>query len=424
LTSALAGIGGLSPTITCGWQGRLYPTAEQTRLLNLWANHARGVWNKLLGLEVAQYKKDGTFLWKRDLQKLVVAWKHEPETAWIAELPAHTTLDVCARLDKALRRMVSERKAGRKFGFPRFRKKRWGEGMMYFVNQKTRLAPDAHSVRLPKLGTVKMRGGTLPDGRLLGARAVRDGDRWLLSAQIECPRPAPMPETGARLGIDAGLRNLVTTFDGQEFERITPPRPLRKAQKRLRKAQRKLSRRKKGSARRAVQVRRVAALHRKVRLKRQDHLQKLSHRLTAKADALVIEDLDVRGITRSPFLGQLAADAAIGKLLRMVRYKADWRGRELIAAGRNWPSTQTCCRCGRLHDMPLSRRRLSCECGNSMDRDENAAVNLYWYPEEPGNRVREGATRGEIGSQAVALPSSVPVAEPRMPAPWSRDHES
>jgi putative transposase len=380
------------------------------------------VWNKLLALEVAQYAKDGTFLWKRDLQKLVVAWKHEPETAWIAELPAHATLDVCARLDTALRRMLSERKAGRLCGFPRFRKKRWGEGMVYFVNQSTRFAPDGRTVRLPKLGTVKLRGGTLPEGRLLGARAVRDGDRWLLSAQFECAQPVPLPATGARLGIDAGLRNLVTVFDGQTFERIAPPRPLRKAQKRLRLAQRKLSRRKKGSARRAVQVRRVAALHRKVRLQRHDHLHKLSHRLTAKADALVIEDLDVRGITRSPFLGQLAADAAIGNLLRLIRYKAEWRGRELIAAGRNWPSTQTCCKCGVLNDVPLSKRRLACSCGNTMDRDENASVNLYWYPEEPGNRVREGATRGEIGDQA-AMPSA-PIAEPRMLASWPSDHES
>jgi putative transposase len=390
--------------------------------MTLWANHARGVWNKLLALEVEQYAKDGTFLWKRDLQRLVVAWKHEPETAWIAELPAHATLDVCARLDKALRHMLAERKAGRRCGFPRFRKKRWGEGMVYFVNQSTRFAADARSVRLPKLGAVKLHGGKLPAGRLLGARAVRDGDRWLLSAQFDCPRPEPMAATGARLGIDAGLRNLVTIFDGEAFERVAPPRPLTRAQKRLRRAQRKLSRRKKGSARRAAQVRRVATLHRKVRLQRQDHLHKLSHRLTAKADAIVVEDLDVRGITRSPFLGRLAADAAIGNLLRMIRYKADWRGRELIAAGRNWPSTQTCCRCGTLHEMPLSKRRLSCQCGNSMDRDENAAVNLYWYPEEPGNHAREGRTRGEIGSQAVLPP--VPVAEPRIPARSPLDYES
>jgi putative transposase len=401
--------------ITRGWKARLYPNAAQRRSLDLWGNHARGIWNRLLGAVVRQYEADGTFLWKTDLQKIVVAWKGEPDTAWMAELPAHAALDVCARLDKALKRMLSERKAGRQCGFPRFKKKRWGEGSVYFVNQATRLAPDGRTAKLPKLGTMRMRGGKVPIGRLLGSRAVRDGDKWMLAAQVECVRPASLPSTGARIGIDAGLRNLVTTFDGESFDQVVAPRPLRKALRRLRKAQRRLSRRQKTSARRRAQVKRVASLHRVVRCRRLDHLHKVSHRLTAKADAIVVETLDVRGITRTKRLGRLAADAAIGTLLQFVSYKADWRGRTLIEASATFPSTSMCCRCGTMNDMPLGKRLMSCGCGNRMDRDDNAAVNLYWYPEEPGNRTRKGATRGETGDQVAGfglLPA--PVVEPRM----------
>lgn len=402
-------------TITRGWQGRLYPTKAQAASLDLWANHARGIWNRLLAAVVKQHEADGTFLWKNGLARLVVSWKREPDTAWMAELPAHAALDVCARLDQALRRMLSERKAGRQCGFPRLKKKRCGEGSVYFVNQTTKLAPSGQKVRLPKLGTVRLRGGTLPSGKLMGSRAVRDGGRWLLSAQLECAAPEPLPATGVRVGIDAGLRNIVTVFDGQDFEQVRAPRLLRKALRRLRRAQRRLSARKKGSARRRTQVRVVAELHRRVRLRRMDHLHKLSHRLTTKADVLVVEDLDVRSIARSPFLGQLADDASMGHLLRLLAYKAEWRGRQLIRADRYFPSTGTCCRCGALNDMPLSQRRQSCDCGNDMDRDENAAVNLYWYPEGPGNRGGDAPTRGETGRQAAgASPRPVPVAEPRM----------
>ncbi len=80
--------------------------------------------------------------------------------------------------------MLSERKAGRHCGFPRFKKKRWGEGGVYFVNQATTLARNGRTAKLPKLGSVRMRGGSVPEGRLLGSRAVRDGDRWLLAAPI------------------------------------------------------------------------------------------------------------------------------------------------------------------------------------------------------------------------------------------------
>jgi putative transposase len=386
--------------ITRGWQCRLYPNREQARLLGLFANHARGAWNKLLGEIVRQYEVDGTFLWKNDLQKLAVAWKHEPETAWLAELPAHTLLDVCARLDKALRRMVSERKAGRRCGFPRFKKKRWGEGTVYFVNQNTTLAPDGRTVRLPKLGKTKTRGGKAPVGRLLGSRAVRDGDRWLLSAQFECAAPVAMDETGVRIGMDAGLRNLATSYDGAGFEMVVAPRPLGKALKRLARAQRMLARRQKGSARRRAQVKRVANLHRKVRLQRLDFTHKVSHRLTAKADVIVVETLDVRGITQTKHLGRYAADAAVGMLQRFIAYKAEWRGRVLIKAPAEFPSTQMCCVCGALNDMPLSKRRMSCGCGNRMDRDENAAANLYRYPEEPGNLAHLGGTRVESSTSA------------------------
>jgi putative transposase len=371
---------------------------------------------------VRQYEADGTFLWKADLQKLAVAWKHEPETAWLAELPAHTLLDVCARLDKALRRMLSERKAGRQCGFPRFKKKRWGEGSVYFVNQNTRLDQNGRHARLPKLGIVRTRGGKPPVGRLLGSRAVRDGDRWLLSAQIECEAPEPMAATGARLGIDAGLKSLVTTFDGTGFETVKPPRPLKAALQRLAKAQRIMARRQKGSARRAAQVRRVAALHRKVRCRRLDHLHQVSHRLTAKADVLVVETLDVRAMAQMPYLGQQVADVAIGSLLRFVTYKAAWRGRELIAVPSEYPSTRTCSGCGALNDMPLTKRRYSCGCGVKLGRDENAAMNLYRYPEEPGNRASDGATRVESATAEGLAPSSR-LIETRMLGSVG-DHES
>ncbi len=191
--------------------------------------------------------------------------------------------------------------------------------------------------------------------------------------------------------------------------------PLRKALKRLRRAQRRLARRQKVSARRAAQVKRVAALHRKVRCQRLDFLHKVSHRLTVKADVIVIETLDVRGITRTRHLGQFAADAAIGMLHGFIRYKAGWRGRTLIEAPADFPSTQMCCRCGALNDMPLGKRRLVCVCGNRMDRDDNAAVNLYRYPEEPGNRGGDVPTRGERSTSAGSLgdPSSR-LGEPRM----------
>jgi putative transposase len=403
----------VSDLIVRGWTARLYPTRDQAVRLNQWSGSLRFLWNRLLDREKAEYGSSGKFLWRKELQPLAVGMKREAETAWLADLPAHAVLDVVARLDGALRRMVKERRAGRPCGLPKPKKKFVREAGIYCVGQATAIGPK--EATLPKLGRIRLRGGRPPEGRLLSARIMRDGDRWLLSAQVECARPAPWPATGLRLGVDTGLSSLVTTFDGTGFEQIAPSKPLRKAQKRLRQAQRTLSRRRKGSARRRAAARKVQAIHRRVRQVRSDVLHQLSHRLTAKADALVVETLDVRGMSRALRLGRSVADAALGTLLRLIAYKADWRGRGLTAVDRWFPSTKLCSGCGAKHPMPLSQRVMRCGCGNVMDRDQNAAVNLYWYPEERENRGREVPTRAEIGDQAGPLGDRpVPVMETRM----------
>ena len=284
----------LSEHIVRGWQARLYPAREQSVRLNQWAGSLR-------------------FLWKRELQPIAVGMKRQPGLEWLADLPAHAVLDTVARMDGALRRMVKLRAAGKQCGFPRPKKKFVNESGIYLVGQATSVA--ARAATLPKLGCVKLRGGDAPDGRLLAARAWRDGERWMLSAQFECARPEPLPATGVTVGVDLGVATLMTAFDETGFEEVAAPKHLRKGLKRLRRAQRALSRRKKGSARRRVQARRVGAIHRKVRDRRNDLLHQVSHRLTTKADVLKVETLNVRGMARNRHLALSVADAGMARLV-------------------------------------------------------------------------------------------------------------
>ena len=333
--------------IVRGWQARLYPTAEQARRLNQWAGGLRFLWNRLLDREKAQYEAIGKFFWRKQLQPIAVAMKRQPETEWLADLPAHAVLDTAARMDAALHRMVKERKTGRQCSFPRVKKKFVNESAIYYVGQATEIADrEAH---VPKIGAIRLRGGDIPEGRLLSARIRRDGNRWMLSAQFECNRPETLPPSDVTIGIDLGVATLVTAFDGSTFEEIDAPKHLRKAQKRLRRAQRALSRRRKGSARRRTQARRVGAIHRKVRERRKDLLHQISHRLTAKAGVLKFEALNVKGMGRNRHLALSVADAGMSRLITLCGYKANWRGRKIVKINRWFPGSQTCCECGRLH---------------------------------------------------------------------------
>lgn len=377
-----------------GWTARLYPTRAQEARLNQWTGGLRFVWNKLLAAEMAEYQATGKFLWVKGEQPLAVAMKRQPGLEWLGDLPSHSVLAVCRQLDGALRKMVNGRKAGRRCGFPRFRKKFVREPSIFMVGRLTRLAKD--SARLSKLGRIKLSGGVLPEGRVISARIWRDGHRWMLSAQLECQAPKSLPVSGRIVAIDLGLRRLATIFDGESFEHVAAPRPLRKRRRRLVKAQRIFARRQKGSNRRRAQALRVAALHRKVRHYRQNFLHQFSHRLIANAGVVKVEDLNVRGIARG-FLAKSAADAALGTLLRFISYKAEWRGRRLEKIGRFFPSSQTCSQCGRIHPemKDLGRRVLHCECGLAMDRDENAARNIF-YRQEGGNGADLGSDPGGV----------------------------
>jgi putative transposase len=400
--------------IVQGFTARLYPTKDQALRLNQWAGSLRFLWNRLLDTEKAEYAATGKFIWKKQLQPIAVGMKRQPGLEWLADLPAHAVLDTSARMDGALRRMVTERKAGRTCGFPKAKKKFVNEAGIYCVGQASEVRE--REVTLPKLGTVKMRGGTIPQGRLLAARVSRDGVRWMLSAQFECACPTPMEPTDTTVAIDLGVSTLVATFDGSGFEEVAAPKHLRKAQKRLRRLQRSLSRRRKGSARRRAQARRVGVMHRKVRDRRKDLLHQVSHRLTAKADVLKIETLNVRGMARNEHLALSVADAGMSRLVTLCEYKADWRGREVVKVDPWFPSSQRCCLCHALHRemRNLKVREMVCDCGNVMDRDRNAAVNIYdWYPEERENRGRKVSTRMEMGDQGLA---PVPVSEVRISA--------
>lgn len=120
----------------------------------------------------------------------------------------------------------------------------------------------------------------------------------------------------------------------------------------------------------------VAKLHKRISDQRQAVLHELSDRLTRDYKVICLEDLNVKGMVRNGNLARPISDAGFGTLRRMIEYKAELRGVEVSFIGRFEPSSKTCSECGQIHDMPLDKRTMECDCGNVMDRDENAARNI------------------------------------------------
>lgn len=382
---------------------RLYPNRGQAAALRRWQGGLRFVWNHTWAwCKARRAGADGAGKWpgKAAIQAHMVGLKKIPETAWLADLPAHAVLALAEDLHRAMRNWFEKRARA-----PNFRGKYQRQFSVYAVNQATSYGDRA--VKLPKLGALRYRTGALPQGRLLSSRIYREADKWYMSSVFECAAPKLAEPTVERVGVDMGLTTLATVFDGQRATRVDNPKALRAHEARLRRYQRRVSRRKKGSHRRERAKQAVARLHQRIANVRKDAAQKATSAIVRAADIIVVESLNVRGMLKNGNVANSVADAGMSEFLRMLRYKAQWAGRTVIEADRWFPSSKTCSSCGKLHAMPLSARRLSCACGNEMDRDENAARNLFAYREEPGNAgATAPKTRGECGDQALGATES------------------
>ncbi|MGH9154637.1 MAG: RNA-guided endonuclease InsQ/TnpB family protein [Acidimicrobiales bacterium] len=213
---------------------------------------------------------------------------------------------------------------------------------------------------------------------------------------MEAERAAAVPADAASIvGVDVGVGNLAVLSTG---EMVPNPRPLSRYARRVARLQEQLARQHKGSRRRTGTKARIARCHAKVADLRADGLHKLTTRLATTYGTVVVEDLNVAGMTRRPrpvvdpdrpgaYLANRAAakaglnravlDAAVAELRRQLAYKCTWYGSTLVVADRWYPPSKTCSACGRRKpSLSLAERTYRCECGLVADRDLNAARNL------------------------------------------------
>ena len=176
------------------------------------------------------------------------------------------------------------------------------------------------------------------------------------------------------IGIDFAMQGMCVFSTGKRAEY---PMFYRNTEKKLAREQRKLSRCQKGSQNYKKQKKRVALCHEKIRNQRKDFQHKLSAGLTESFDAVCVEDLNLKGMAGGLHLGKGVHDNGYGLFLSMLEYKLEEQGKYLIKADRYFASGKICSVCGnKKEELSLFDRIYYCECGNRMDRDVNAAVNI------------------------------------------------
>jgi len=301
------------------------------------------------------------------------------ELSWMYEVSKCAPQEALRDLDKAFAnffRRVKEKKAGRnvKVGFPRFKSKKHGLGG-FRLTGAIRIFEKA--IQLPRLGLLRLKErGYLPSSgiHILSATVSEKAGRWFVSLQVEMEVPDPVMEDKPVAGVDLGIHRMAQVSDGTCFEN---PRALKRSLTRLKRLQRVVSRRQKGSANRQKAVRQLARAHFRVANLRKDALHQATTWLTTTKSAIVLEHLNVSGMMKNHHLAQAIADVGLYEFRRQLEYKGQWYGCEVLLADRFFPSTKRCSQCGNERSISLAERVYSCEhCGQVMDRDLNAAINL------------------------------------------------
>lgn len=151
----------------------------------------------------------------------------------------------------------------------------------------------------------------------------------------------------------------------------------RNAQEILTREQRKLSLMKYGSNNYLKQKIRVAKLQEHISNQRTDWIHKLSTKLANEYDYVCVEDINMQNMAQSLRLGKSTNDNGFGMFRTILAYKLADKGKRLIKIDKWFPSSKMCRFCGNInHELTLSDRVWTCECGQILNRDENAAINI------------------------------------------------
>ena len=398
----------------------LDPNDCQETLLRQHAGHARFAWN--WGLEESRRaldagEKSATLHYR--LRRVFNAVKAEI-APWTKGLSQNAAKYALIGLGETWKRYWDERERVKKTGGkfcrrycrPRFKSRKGGLSFRADNGPKTVRIRGCRIV-LPRIGSIRLREAWRFDGEIRECTVKHDGVRWHAAVVCDVSEPASK-EAGAVVGVDVGLRRLATVYDGESFEVVENPRPLKGALTKLRWLNRRIARSRKlhgekeSSRRRERLYEERRRLYCRVGNLRQEVAHKSTTAIAKRSRLVCVESLHVAGWMRNRRLSRSTADASPGRFLTLLKWKCKREGVRLVEVDRFYPSSKTCSSCGVVNGELRMEERWCCPvCGACHNRDDNASVNLRRQglaaDVEGMSDGREAAVLGEALTRQIIL---------------------
>ena len=361
-------------TVYRTYKFRLYPNAEQRQVLARYFGSVRFIYNHYLAERKRQYDETGKSDNYTKQAKDLVALKRTEGFDWLKEINSQTLQQTLMHLDTAYRNFFNHTA-----DFPKFKSRKRGGSFTvpqfcYLENGYIHIPKFKEGLKVKEHRNVKgaVRSMTI---------SITPTGKYYVSILTE-EQYEPIQKTNASIGLDMGLKSLVTTSDGVTYDNN---RYTKKYEQKLATAQKHLSRKQKDSNGWERQRMKVASIHEHLANSRKDWQHKVSADIVKCYDTICIEDLGVKKMEEKKTtagkknrLSKSISDAGWSSLVAMIVYKAEMNDKTVVKVGRYYPSSKTCNVCGWKNDsLTLSNRSWTCpQCGTKHDRDVNAAVNI------------------------------------------------
>lgn len=359
---------------------RVYPSTEQRVMFAKTFGCCRKVYNLMLSDKIEGYKTTGKF-------PTVTPAKYKKDYPYLKEVDSLALANKQMDLQAAFRNTFSKSRK-KKNGFPKFKSAKHSRKAYTTNNQKGTVAIiDNKYIKLPKIGKIKAVIHREPEtGWVMKSATVSqesDG-KYYISILFEFDNAVNdyrEDKTNA-IGLDYASDGLYVDSNGNIG---TNHKYYRESHKKLAKAQRRLSGMQ-GSKKQEVksknyikQLRKVNKIHRHIANQRLDNLHKLSTEIANQYDVVCVESLNLRSMSNKGFgNGKATLDNGYGMFLSMLAYKLSDKNKYLVKVDKWFPSSQMCHCCGTLHPemKNLAIRTMKCDCGVTISRDQNAAINI------------------------------------------------
>ena len=367
----------------------LAPTPEQEVWFGQHAGYSRFAYNWALvefkaGLDVGEWLTDKTLRPRWNVVKKFIA-------PWGAELSQNAAKYAIIDLGQAAtswgeyrKRVKSGRRAGRRVGFPKFKRRKHEQGFRADNGPDT-VGVDGQTVILPKIGMVAMVEDLWFRGSIREVTINRTAGTWFACFCVEDGADPPPVKDGPTIGVDVGVGTMAVCSDGTTVEN---PQALASGLKRLRRLDKAIARSRSvhgksthSNRRERLYCKRRNLYARVVNIRSNRH-HKATTAIAKSCGRVVVETLNVSGMMRNRRLARAVADAGMSGFLSKLEYKCAWYGAEYVKADRWYASSKLCAHCGwKNEDLTLSDREWRCGgCGVLNERDLNAAVNLSSWP--------------------------------------------